>query len=90
MLPVPFVTGNLRYDGIFIAVVRGVDIVRGGDGQVAEGEGSGEGKGSRIVFLFGGDDLAGYFSGFHVLLSESQRAAIPWRRTCRFSLRGLR
>ena len=68
MLPVPFVTGNLRYDAIFIAsyVCWILFELVTGSSRKARGAAKAQDRGS--FFFFDRDDLAGNVSGFYVLL----------------------
>ena len=80
MLPVPFVTGNLRYDAIFIAsyVCWILFELVTGSSRKARGAAKAQDRGS-FFFLIGMIWL-GMFLDFTFCFGV-QRAAIPWRRT---------
>jgi protein-S-isoprenylcysteine O-methyltransferase Ste14 len=80
MLPVPFVTGNLRYDAIFIVsyVAWILFEVLTGSSRKAKGAAKAQDRGS-FFFLIGMIWL-GMFLEFTFCFGV-QRAAIPWGRT---------
>ena len=59
MLSVPFVTGNLRYDAIFIASYVCWILFEVVTGSSRKARGAAKAQDRRIILLFDRDDLAG-------------------------------